>query len=167
MGYTLKRDGWLNNFTDEKNQSMKEYGVPWRGARKKRPEFFSILFSVLMDNDIIIWIGNVTLVCSSIFCIFSLCFSKYHFLLYLFNFPFIFVFLHLLYFDVLGGSIIACRSFNVILWRSSLTSTSTSPSSSPCMSKSTLLGKLPHNGNQFLLLFPGRWRRAIFYLLCA
>ena len=54
MGYNLKRDGWLNSFTDAKNQSMKEDGVPWRGAREKRPEFFSILFSALTNKDDII-----------------------------------------------------------------------------------------------------------------
>src|SRR5450631_1644576 len=54
MGYNLKRDGWLNSFADAKNQSMREDGVPWRGAREKRPEFFSILFSALTDKDDII-----------------------------------------------------------------------------------------------------------------
>jgi hypothetical protein len=37
MGYNLKRDGWLNSFTDLKNQSMRDDGVPWRGAREKLP----------------------------------------------------------------------------------------------------------------------------------
>jgi hypothetical protein len=37
MGYNLKQDGWLNNFTDLKNQSMRDDGVPWRGAREKLP----------------------------------------------------------------------------------------------------------------------------------
>ena len=45
--YNLKRDGWLNSFVNAKNQSMREDGVPWRGAREKRPEFFSIIFSAL------------------------------------------------------------------------------------------------------------------------
>ena len=44
MSYNLKRDTWLNNFTDVKNQSMREDGVPWRGAREKRPKFFSSFF---------------------------------------------------------------------------------------------------------------------------
>jgi hypothetical protein len=54
MGYNLKRDGWLNNFTDSKNQFVKVDGVPWKNAREKRPEFFSILFSALTDKDDII-----------------------------------------------------------------------------------------------------------------
>jgi len=54
MDYNLKRDGWLNSFIDEENQLMREDGVPWRGAREKRHEFFSILFSALTDeNDIV------------------------------------------------------------------------------------------------------------------
>ena len=28
MSYNLKRDGWLNNFIDEKNQARKEDRVP-------------------------------------------------------------------------------------------------------------------------------------------
>lgn len=53
-GYHLQRDGWLNSFTEENSQAMRENGVPWRGAREKRPEFFSILISTLTDkNDIV------------------------------------------------------------------------------------------------------------------
>jgi hypothetical protein len=55
MGYNLKQDDWLNSFTDVKNQSMRDDRVPWRGAREKRPEFFSILFSALTDKDDIIF----------------------------------------------------------------------------------------------------------------
>ena len=51
MGYNLKRDGWFNSFTNVKNQSMREYGVPWRGAQKKRLEILSIIFSAFTDND--------------------------------------------------------------------------------------------------------------------
>ena len=54
MGYNIKKDGWFNSFADAKNQSMKEDGVPWRGAREKRSEFFSIFFSALTDKDDII-----------------------------------------------------------------------------------------------------------------
>jgi hypothetical protein len=54
MGYNPKRDGWLNNFVDVQNQSVREDGVPWRGAREKRPEFFSILFSALSNKDDIV-----------------------------------------------------------------------------------------------------------------
>ena len=53
-GYNLKRDGWLNNFVDAKNQSMRDDGVPWRGAREKRLDFFTIFFIALMDKDDII-----------------------------------------------------------------------------------------------------------------
>ena len=54
MGYNLKRDGWLNSFSDVKNQSMSDDEVHRRGAREKCPKFFSIIFSVLTDNDNII-----------------------------------------------------------------------------------------------------------------
>jgi len=54
IGYNLKRDGWLNNFTNVKNQSMRNDKVPSRGAREKRPEFFSIFSSAFTDNDDII-----------------------------------------------------------------------------------------------------------------
>ena len=54
MGYSLKRDGSLNSFVDAKNQSMRGDGVPWKGAREKRSEFFSIIFSALTDKDDII-----------------------------------------------------------------------------------------------------------------
>jgi hypothetical protein len=48
-GYNLHRDGWLNTFTDEKSQTMRSDGVPWRGAREKHPVFFSILLATLTD----------------------------------------------------------------------------------------------------------------------
>ena len=54
MRNNLKRDGWLNNFTDAKNQSMREDGVLWRGAREKCPEFFSIILSALTEKNEII-----------------------------------------------------------------------------------------------------------------
>ena len=54
MEYNLKINGWLNSFTDVKNQSMRYNGVPWRGAREKRPELFSIFFSALTDKDDIV-----------------------------------------------------------------------------------------------------------------
>ncbi len=53
-GYSLKRDGWLTSFTDLNNQSMRDDGVPWRGAREKRPDFFNTLFAALTDKDDII-----------------------------------------------------------------------------------------------------------------
>ena len=53
-GYNLQRDGWLNVFTDEKSQVMRNDGIPWRGAREKYHVFFSIHFATLTDkNDVI------------------------------------------------------------------------------------------------------------------
>ena len=54
MGYNLKKDGWLNNFVDAKNQSMREDGVLWRGASEKRLDFISIICFALMDKDDIV-----------------------------------------------------------------------------------------------------------------
>ena len=53
-GYNLKRDGWITSFTDVKNQSMRDDGVPWRSTRENRPDFFNTLFAALTDNDDII-----------------------------------------------------------------------------------------------------------------
>jgi hypothetical protein len=109
QGYNLKRDGWLNSFTDLKNQSVRDDGVPWRGAREKRPEFFSIIFSALTDKDDIIldWQCGVG---SSFFS----CFSHF-FLLRVFDFIYNRFLIHFpmlipSHFVCLGGSIIACRS---------------------------------------------------------
>ena len=53
-GYNLQRDGWLNAFTDEKSQAMRNDGVPWRDAHEKHHVFFPILLSILTDkNDVI------------------------------------------------------------------------------------------------------------------
>ena len=87
MGYNLKRDGWLNNFVDAKNQSMREDGVPWRGAREKRPDFFSILFSALTDKDDIIldWQCGVGMISDFLpISYFLYCFFAF----FLFHFPF-------------------------------------------------------------------------------
>ena len=54
MGYNLKKDDWLNNFTEDKDQATKEDGMPLRGACEKRHEFFSILFSTLTEKDDIV-----------------------------------------------------------------------------------------------------------------
>ena len=86
LGYNLKRDGWLNSFTDAKNQSTRKDGVPWRGAREKCPKFFSIIFSALADNDGIIMDWQCGL---GLFFFSNLCFLMFYFLLYLFNFSFI------------------------------------------------------------------------------
>ena len=109
MGYNLKRDGWLNNFTDVKNQSVREDGVPWRGARGKHPEFFSILFSALTDKDDILldWQCGIGLFFTSLFFI-SLFFTFYF--LWISFVAIHFLILTYSYFVVLGGSIIVCHS---------------------------------------------------------
>ena len=88
MGYNLKGDGWLINFTDVRNQFIRGDAVPWKGGREKRPEFFSILFSALMHKDDIIldWqcgVGSFFFSC--------LCFLIFLFHSYLVSFPFIYV----------------------------------------------------------------------------
>ena len=70
-GYHLQRDGWLNAFTDEKTQTMRSDGIPWRGAREKHQAFYSIIFSTLTDkNDVVMdWqcgVGGSILACRSI-----------------------------------------------------------------------------------------------------
>ena len=110
MSYNLKRDGWLNNFVDAKNQSMREDEVPWRGAREKCPEFFSIFLFVLTDKDDIImnWQCGV-----GMFIISLLFFSLFSNILLSFVIVSLSIHSHFLTFahlDVLGGSIIACRS---------------------------------------------------------
>jgi hypothetical protein len=65
IGYNLKIDGWLNNFTDVKNQSMRDDRLHWRGTREKHPEFFSYLFPLSRTRTTLSWIGNVALVRSS------------------------------------------------------------------------------------------------------
>ena len=89
MGYNLKRDGWLNNFVDAKNQWMREDGVPCRGAREKHPKFFSIIFFVLTNKNNIImdWQCGICMFFISLFFLFLTC----YFFLYLFHFPFILV----------------------------------------------------------------------------
>ena len=109
MGYNLKRDGWLNNFTDGKNQSMREDGMPWRGAREKCPEFLSIIFFALTDKDNIIldWQYGVGSFFVSLF--FMSLFFDVLISFVLVPFPIHFFILTYLHFVVLGGSIIACR----------------------------------------------------------
>ena len=70
-GYNLQRDGWLNTFIDEKNQTMRSDGIPWRGAREKHHVFLSILFATLINkNDVIMdWqygVGMHSLLASSL-----------------------------------------------------------------------------------------------------
>jgi len=104
-GYNLQRDGWLNAFTEDESQTMRDDGVPWRGAREKHHLFFKILFATLTDkNDIIMdWQCGV-----------GMCFLSSSTFLSTFHFIF-----HILYSILtflgpspLGGSILACRSLD-------------------------------------------------------
>jgi hypothetical protein len=113
MGYSLKRDSWLNSFVDVNNQSMRRDGVPWRGAREKRPEFYSILFSALTDkNDIIMdWQCGIGVFFVSLLHHFSFLLSDF-FIFCFFQFPLVVVSLTFHYLVLLGGSVIACRSIH-------------------------------------------------------
>ena len=53
IGYLLKIDGMLSNFSDNKNQ-LKNGDVPWRRAREKYSEFLGIIFPTFISNDNII-----------------------------------------------------------------------------------------------------------------
>jgi hypothetical protein len=77
MGYNLKRDGWLNNFTDLKNQSMRDDGCLGE-VLVKSAQSFSPSFSMhSLTRTTLYWIGSVTLVCYS-----SLVFFIYLFLIF-------------------------------------------------------------------------------------
>ena len=53
-GYNLQQNGRLNAFTDEKSQTMRTDGIPWKDAREKHHVFFSIFLATLTDkNDVI------------------------------------------------------------------------------------------------------------------
>ena len=110
MGYNLKRDGYLNSFVDANNQSMREDGVPWRGAREKRADFYSILFSALTDKDDIIMDWQCGVGMFSIFFDFIFI-SFYLFVFYLLvSFSIHTRILTFTQLVVLGASVIACRS---------------------------------------------------------
>jgi hypothetical protein len=100
MGYSLKRDGWMNTFIDVNNQSMRGDGVPWRGAREKRSEFFSIFFSALTDKDDIImdWQCGVGVFFTSLFSDFSFVlnggFIVWLFILHLFSHSYLAAFVY-------------------------------------------------------------------------
>ena len=53
MGYLLKKNNMLSNFTDENNQ-VKMGDVPWRGACEKQSEFLEIIFSILTNKGNIV-----------------------------------------------------------------------------------------------------------------
>ena len=53
MGYLLKMDGMLSNFSDDKNQ-LKNGDVPWRRACEKHNEFLGIIFPTFISNNNII-----------------------------------------------------------------------------------------------------------------
>ena len=149
MGYNLKRDGWLNNFVDAKNQWMREDGVPCRGAREKHPKFFSIIFFVLTNKNNIImdWQCGICMFFISLFFFFLTCYffficSIFH----SFSYPHLCAFGYSRRFRSLHAA-----PFNTILWRWSRTSTPTSSSSSSCVSpsKNTPLSTWPHNRGWF------------------
>ena len=53
LGFSLERDGLLQNFTDEKNQLMCDQ-VPWRGAHEKHSSFMQIIIeSLTREGDIV------------------------------------------------------------------------------------------------------------------
>ena len=101
-GYNLQRDGWLNAITDEKNQTIRFDGIPWRGALEKHHVFFSILLVIPTDNNDVVMDWQ----CSA--CTHSLSASS---LLWIFRY-FFFTSFHTNIFCLfaLGGSITACRS---------------------------------------------------------
>ena len=154
---------------------MRDNRVPWRAAREKRPEFFSIIFSTLTDKGdfVLDWQCGVGSFFISLFLMYL--FSDVLISLYLFHFLII-TFSHLF---VLGGSIIACRSIqrHIVTIEADIDIFKSILLPFVSLSKNTLLSKLPHNEGRFLLLFPGRWRSAIsiccvrkfvlgFYLAC-
>ena len=49
MGYSLKMDGMLSNFIDDKNQLMNG-NVSCRGAREKHSKFLGIILSILTNK---------------------------------------------------------------------------------------------------------------------
>ena len=54
LGFSLEKDSFLHNFTDEESQLMKDGKVPWRGAREKSMEFLSIVIQTLTrKHDIV------------------------------------------------------------------------------------------------------------------
>ena len=53
LGFSIKKDGMLTNFTDETNQLMNG-DKPWRGAREKNDHFLSIIFdTITQEGDIV------------------------------------------------------------------------------------------------------------------
>ena len=109
MDYNLKRDGWLNSLTNVKNQSMREDGVPWRGAREKCPKFFPIFFSVLTGKDDIIidWQCDVGWFFITLFFM-SLFFNVLFYFIFV-SFSIHFLILIFSHFVVLRGFVIACH----------------------------------------------------------
>ena len=53
LGFSLERDGLLQNFTDKKNQLMRDQ-VPWRRACEKLSSFMQIIIeSLTNEGDIV------------------------------------------------------------------------------------------------------------------
>lgn len=119
---------------------MREDGLLWRGAREKCHEFFSIFFSTFTDKDDIVMDWQ-----SGVFFIFD------------------FIDLISLHLDVVGGSVIACRSIqrHIVVFESDIDNFKALFLPMWNLSRNPLLGRLPHTQGPFLLLLLGRWRSAI------
>ena len=53
IGFSIKKDGMLTNFTDDTNQLMNG-DKPWRGAHEKNDHFLNIIFDTIMqEGDIV------------------------------------------------------------------------------------------------------------------
>ena len=74
MGYNLKRYGWLNNFTDVKNQSMQGDGCLGEVLVKSVPSSSPSFCLPSRTRTTLPWIGNVALVRSSLPCLSGSCF---------------------------------------------------------------------------------------------
>lgn len=64
MGFSIKKDGMLSNFTDDTNQLMNG-DKPWRGAREKNDHFLSIIFdTITQEGDIVMdWHASTGISC--------------------------------------------------------------------------------------------------------
>jgi hypothetical protein len=65
LGYNLKRDGWLNSFTDLKNQSVKVDGCLGEALVKSAPNFSRSFSPPSQTMTPLYSIGSVELVRSS------------------------------------------------------------------------------------------------------
>ena len=66
LGFSLERNGLLQNFTEEKYQLMRDQ-VPWRGAVRSTPASCRSLLSPLLVREILSWTGNLAQVSPLLF----------------------------------------------------------------------------------------------------